>query len=130
MLLVLSSCAASSGGIVVSVVEANGAVPIPGVSVVAKSGVRNLVVTTDNSGRAVLDVPSGSWNVHAELPGTFSPPATHVKLRRGSSAAVIIPIRMFPEGTITITTTCPAVFVETRERHFHLTPDSDVPAPH
>ena len=79
-----------------------GATPLPGVKVIARNGVRSLVVETDSSGRAILVVPSGSWDVHDELPGTFSPPARQVKLRRGGSAGLIIPIRMFPDGTISL----------------------------
>jgi hypothetical protein len=130
MLLLLASCTASPGAIAVSVVDAKGATPLPGVKVIARNGVRSLVVETDSSGRAILVVPSGSWDVHAELPGTFSPPARQVKLRRGGSAGLIIPIRMFPDGTITITTTCPAVFVKTPDGHFQLTRTADVPASH
>ena len=106
LLLLAAHCRSAAqpvGRLVVGVVDSRCGYALPGVAITATSDSgREASAGSDATGRAVLQLPAGTWRVAATLAGMRSPAATVTTIRGGSESAVRIALDPVPEGSTVI----------------------------
>jgi hypothetical protein len=88
--------------LVVGVTDSRCGYALPAVSITATSGMgAEVSAISDAAGRAILQLPAGTWRVVGTLPGMRSPAPASTTLHRGDEASLTIALDPQTPGSTT-----------------------------